>query len=183
MKMTFYPPAFSLNKDQKKQFHKALEVFKTEQRFFVRQKEIQESQNFFNKIQNGSDFIVFFVFGGASASSQISQSLGLKSKKNIQIVNQIDRDFMSYMQKQTLAKLKKFRFVFISNSGKTYESLFYSRFIENLYTKQKLSLEGKIFVLTQNSKSLLLSWAKKHRADTWYLPKEGVPGRFSFLKA
>ena len=176
MKVTFYPSSFNLKKTQKNKLYKALNSFQAMDRLFYCE---QDFPNIFDKIQKESAFTAVFVFGGASASSQICQSLGLKTK--LHFISQINTEAIDRIQKQTQSTLKKARFVFISKSGKTYESLFYKNLIESLYEKKKISLKDKVFVITEKSKSPLLQWVEKPEA--YYLEKNGVPGRFSFFKS
>ena len=130
-------------------------------------------------LEEGKGFIFVFAMGGMGAAGCAGGSPGLNKKVfHIDSLNEKTLCFLSSLKKDHLREAK---WVFISKSGNTPESLFYLRWIEGLYLKKRLNLRrGQIRLLTAYPGSSLGVAVKGIKGSLVHL-KTTLPGRFSFF--
>lgn len=109
--------------------------------------------------------------GGSSLGAK-ALAKALNTKKII-ILDNVDPDFVT----TTLSSLnlKKTLFILISKSGETIEILSLASILF-----QKLKAAKNFLLITDNQKSTLGQWAKKHKIPIFQSPTQ-IPGRFSVL--
>ena len=144
------------------------------------QKDLKEAKTILGRLGTPQSKIFIFAFGGMGSSSKIARALFPSKNKNVFLVDEILPEFLILMSRLKKQDLKSSHFLFISKSGQTKELIFYKSLLKKIFVQKKLSLSGRITLLSQNPSSPLLKWIKKEGGQA-LLFNSSLPGRFSFF--
>ena len=180
MSLSFYSSPVKVKSDQKLWVKTVLNRFEEQSLAEFSKKQLKSASLLYKKISSSHSQIFIFAFGGMGASFRIGQSFFSVRGQKAVLIDSLDSSFGQKLSQLKRKELKSSHFVFISKTGQTSEILFYTKQIRKIYSKNRITLKGRLTVLTQSLKSPLLEWAEKELADIVFL-EDTLPGRFSFF--
>ena len=135
-----------------------------------------------NKLSTGDNLVIIGV-GGSSLSARTLDrvmSLTYPKKRNLNIIYW-DRIEPYYLSQQLLTiNLVHSRFLVVSKSGDTLETLILAAFLQNKLSDNNLSLSDRVVLLTQNDDNKLRRWGRQNKL-TIINHDMDIGGRFSFF--
>lgn len=144
---------------------------------------IKKSRTIVDEIQKSGKHLFVCAAGGSGSPLEVFGDLFPRKKPNCSppvLLNSVTEERLKYLQSLDQDIVKDSHWLFISKSGQTAESLFYTQILEQIGLKKKISLKGKVTCLTCNPSSPLVEKLGIEENRIFQL-EDSLPGRFSFF--
>ncbi|MCY4512121.1 MAG: hypothetical protein OXB86_00365 [Bdellovibrionales bacterium] len=144
---------------------------------------IAKSQKIVREVQESGKHIFVCAAGGSGAPTEVFRELFPRKESDhsfTTLLSSVTEDRLNFLYSLDRDVLQNSHWLFISKSGQTAESLFYAQVLQNLSSRKKVSLEGKVTCLTCNPSSLLVKRLGVG-GDRIFQLNDSLPGRFSFF--
>ena len=156
---------------------KALASFQKSPLAAFSKRDLQTALDLAAELEKSDGLVFVFAVGGMSSPSRLIPRL----KKNVVFIRSLTEIRRSFAAPLSKAQMQKARFVFISKSGATFESLLFLQQIKKAFSAKKASLlKNQVWLLTESASSPLKQAVEdvKGRLIFW---KNSLPGRFAFF--